>query len=165
MSQTVLNLPGQVSVYIIVDTLDKCRNDIGSPSDRDQTLSFVQDLVESNLPNLFICVISRPGHDIGTILDPLTSSSSSCRISLHEEVGQREDINSYIDFFVRNQYEMRRWRMKTRNLLSTHSRNELLACEISLLQCLVIVIHAVGQVSMGALPVRHPTPMLALKYS
>jgi hypothetical protein len=55
--------------------------------------------------------------------------------------------------------------IETRNLLSTRSRNELLACEISLLQCLVIVIHAVGQVSMGALPVRHPMPMLALKYS
>jgi hypothetical protein len=115
--KTVLNLPGQVPVYIIVDALDECRNDIGSPSDRDRTLSFVQDLVESNLPNLFICVISRPEHDIRTILDPLTSSSSSRRISLHEEVGQREDIDSYIRFFVHNQYEMRRWRNRDKELV------------------------------------------------
>ena len=115
--KTVLNLPGQVPVYIIVDALDECRNDIGSPSDRDRTLGFVQDLVESNLPNLFICVISRPEHDIRTILDPLTSSSSSRLISLHEEVGQREDINSYIRFFVHNHYEMRRWRNQDKELV------------------------------------------------
>jgi hypothetical protein len=91
-----------------VDTLDECPNTIGTPSAREEVLDFVEDLVGSNHLNLFFCVTSRPEQDIQTILNPLTPASR--RVSLHEEGGQREDIDSYIRSFVLKDRAMRRWR-------------------------------------------------------
>ncbi|KAI0288063.1 hypothetical protein BC826DRAFT_1168203 [Russula brevipes] len=53
--------------------------------------------------------------DIQAVLDPLTSTSY--RISLHEESGQREDINSYVESFVRKDRAMRKWREEDRVLV------------------------------------------------
>ncbi|KAI0290866.1 hypothetical protein BC826DRAFT_956018 [Russula brevipes] len=106
----MLDLPRQVPIYLIVDAMDECPNDTGTPSAREKVLDFVEDLVQSRHSNLFICITSRPEQDINTILGPLTSPST--RVSLHEEVGQTEDINSYIRCFVRSDREMRRWRME-----------------------------------------------------
>jgi hypothetical protein len=106
--KSMLDLPGQVPIYLIVDALDECPNNTGTPSAREKVLDFVEDLVQSRHSNLFICITSRPEQDINTIIDPLTSPSA--RMSLHEEDGQTEDINSYIHSFVRNDRAMRRWR-------------------------------------------------------
>jgi len=38
-------------------------------------------------------------------------------VSLHEEGGQREDINNYIRFFVQNTDPMRKWRDEDKELV------------------------------------------------
>ena len=111
----MLKLPGQLPIFIILDAIDECPNTTGSPSPREEVLNLVDDLVGSNYSNLFICVTSRPEHDIRAVLNPLTSAS--CRVSLHEEGGQRKDIDSYIHSFVFNDRAMRRWREEDRELV------------------------------------------------
>ena len=113
----MVELPGQVPIFIIVDALDECPNITGTPSAREEVLEFVEFVVGSNHSNLFICVTSRPEHDIQTVLNPLTPASR--RVSLHEEGGQREDIDSYIRFFVLKDRAMRRWREEDRELVIT----------------------------------------------
>ena len=113
--KNMLDLPGQDPVYIIVDALDECPNNTETPSAREKVLDFVEDLVESNHPNLFICITSRPEQDITTILNPLTPPSH--RVSLHEEVGQRRDINNYVRSFVQRDRAMRKWREEDKELV------------------------------------------------
>jgi hypothetical protein len=105
---TMVTISGQLPIFIIMDALDECPNTIGLPSARDEVLSFVEDLVGSNHSNLFICITSRPEQDIQTVLNPLTSSS--CRVALHEERGQKEDINNYVRSVVHTDRAMRRWK-------------------------------------------------------
>ena len=105
--KSMLDLPGQLPTYFIIDALDECPNTTGTSSIHEKVLNFVEDLVNSSRPNLFICVTSRPEHDICKTLSPLTSQS--CRVSLHEEAGQREDINDYIRSFICSDRAMQRW--------------------------------------------------------
>jgi hypothetical protein len=100
----LLNLPGQAPVYLIVDALDECPNTF-LPSHREQVLVLLEDLVDSNLLNLRICVTSRPETDIKPILEPLTFRS----VSLHDESGQKEDIENYIKSIVNTDRRMKRW--------------------------------------------------------
>jgi len=102
--KNLLNLPGQAPVYLIVDALDESSNTC-LPSHRDQVLGLLEDLVDSNLPNLRICVTSRPETDIKPILEPLTFRS----VSLHDESGQKKDIEDYIKSIVNTDRRMRRW--------------------------------------------------------
>jgi hypothetical protein len=111
----MVDFPGQLPIYIVIDALDECPNNIGTPSAREKVLNFVEDLVESNHPNLFICITSRPEPDITTVLDPLTPTSR--RVSLHEEDGQRRDIDSYVRSFVQSDRAMRRWRAEDKELV------------------------------------------------
>jgi hypothetical protein len=113
--KNMLDLPGQLPMYIIIDALDECPNNIGTPSSREKVLNFVEDLVRLNHPNLFMCITSRPEQDITTILNPLIPASH--RVSLHEEIGQRGDIDSYVRSFVQSDRAMRRWRMEDRELV------------------------------------------------
>jgi len=100
----LLNLPGQAPIYLIVDALDECPN-TSLPSDRNEVLVLLEDLVDLKLPNLRICVTSRPEADIKSILEPLTFRS----VSLHDESGQKEDIENYIKSIVNTDRRMRRW--------------------------------------------------------
>jgi hypothetical protein len=113
--RSMLDLPGKVPVYIILDALDECPNDIGTPSAREKVLNVVEGLIQLDNPNPFVCVTSRPEQDVTTVFDPLISSS--CRVSLHEEGGQREDINNYVRAFVENDRAMRRWRSEDKELV------------------------------------------------
>ena len=113
--ENMLDFPGQLPTYIIIDALDECPNNAGTPSPREKVLNFVEDLVQSNYSKLFMCITSRPEQDITTILNPLTPLSR--RVSLHEEVGQRIDINNYVRSFVQSDRAMRRWRMEDRELV------------------------------------------------
>jgi len=99
-------LPYQPPVYIIVDAIDECPDSSGLPSPREQVLDFLKDLVELSLPNLHICVTSRPEIDIRTALQPLTSR----RVSLHDQSGQKKDIVDYVTSVVHSDPKMRRWR-------------------------------------------------------
>jgi len=113
--KTMLEFPGQVPVFVILDALDECPSTTGTPSDREKVLNFVENLVEANHSNLFLCITSRPEQDIQTVLNSLTSASY--RVSLHNEGGQREDIKSFVRSFVHGDRNMRRWREEDRELV------------------------------------------------
>ena len=78
-------------------------------------LDLVEELVGLHLPNLRLCIASRPEVDIRVVLEPLTSTSN--RISLHDENGQKQDIIGYINSIVRTDRKMKRWREEDRNLV------------------------------------------------
>jgi hypothetical protein len=115
--KSMLELPGQLPTFLVIDALDECPNTTGTPSAREEVLDFLENLVGSSHSNLSICVTSRPEQDIQNVLNPLTSAS--CQVSLHEEGGQREDIKSYIHSFVHKDKAMRRWSEEDRNLIIT----------------------------------------------
>ena len=108
----LLGLPGQAPIYLIIDALDECPN-TSMPSHRDQVLVLLEDLVDSKFPNLRICVTSRPETDIKPIIEPLTFRS----FSLHDESGQKEDIENYIKSIVNTDRRMRRWTSVHKNLV------------------------------------------------
>jgi hypothetical protein len=109
----MLTLPDQIPVYIIIDALDECPDTSGMPSPREQVVDLLRDLVELSLPNLRLCVTSRPEVDIRHALEPLTSRS----VSLHEQSGQKKDIIDYVTSVVRSDSKMRRWRDEDKNLV------------------------------------------------
>jgi hypothetical protein len=109
----MLIFPGQHPVYIIIDALDECPNTSGMPSPREQVLDLLNELVELSLPNLHLCVTSRPEIDIRHALEPLTSR----RVSLHEQSGQKKDILDYVTSVVQSDPKMRRWRDEDKNLV------------------------------------------------
>jgi hypothetical protein len=109
----IVNLPGQAPIFLIVDALDECPNTSPLSSPRDKVLMLVEDLVNSRLPNLRICVTSRPETDIKPVLEPLTFRS----VSLHDERGQKEDIENYIKWVVNTNRSMGRWKAEHRQLV------------------------------------------------
>jgi hypothetical protein len=109
----MLTLPDQLPVYIIIDALDECPDTSGMPSPREQVLDLLRDLVELSLPNLHLCVTSRPEVDIRHALEPLTSR----RVSLHEQSGQKKDIIDYVTSVVQSDLKMRRWRDEDKKLV------------------------------------------------
>src|SRR5579863_5231299 len=86
---SMLALPEQSPVYIVIDALDECPNTEDMPSPRDKVLGLVKELVELQVPNLRICVTSGPEADIRPVLDPFPFRF----ISLHDEDGQMQDIS------------------------------------------------------------------------
>ena len=83
------------------------------PSPREVVLDFVKELVELSLPNLHICITSRPEIDIRTVIEPLTTH----RVSLHDETGQKKDIVEYVSSAVREDVRMGKWREKDQKLV------------------------------------------------
>ena len=106
----MLTLPDQLPTYLIIDALDESLNTSGIPSPRERVLRLLKELVELLLPNLHICVTSRPEIEIRDVLEPLTS----LRVSLHDQTGQKEDIVEYVKSIVYSNTEpiMRRWRIE-----------------------------------------------------
>jgi hypothetical protein len=109
----LLKLPRQAPIFLIVDALDECPNSPGMPSPREKLLALLEDLVDARLPNLRICVTSRPEVDIKAILEPLTFYS----VSLHDERGQKDDIEKYIKSIVNTNRNMRRWKPEHKQLV------------------------------------------------
>jgi hypothetical protein len=109
----MLSLPGQAPIFIILDALDDCPNFPGKPSARGEILELIEELVGLNLPNLHLCVASRPEMDIRTVLEPLTS----LKISLHDENGQKQDIIGYIKSVVHSDRNMGRWSEEDKQLV------------------------------------------------
>jgi hypothetical protein len=109
----LLEVPGQAPIYLIVDALDECPDTSDLPSPRENVLLLLEDLIDSKFTNLRICVTSRPEADIKVSLEPLTSHS----VSIHDETGQREDIENYIKFIVNSHKKMRRWKPEHRQLV------------------------------------------------
>ena len=100
----MLTLETQGSTYIILDALDECPITSTIPSPREEVLDFVDELVGLHLPNVHVCVTSRPEHDIQTVFKDLTLHV----VSLHDESGQQDDIVNYVTSFVRSDRKVRR---------------------------------------------------------
>jgi hypothetical protein len=109
----MLSLPGKGPTYIIVDAVDECPNLSGTPSAREEVLELIEELVDLKLPNVHLCVTSRPEMDIRAVLEPLTS----LKISLHDEGGQKEDLIEYIKSVVRSDRSMWRWTEEDKQLV------------------------------------------------
>jgi hypothetical protein len=111
----MLALPNQHPTYLIIDALDESPNTPGIPSPRERVLQFVGEIVELCIPNLRICVTSRPEIDVRKVLEPLTSR----RVSLHDQSGQKEDIADYVRSVVYSKSEqiMGRWRSEDKELV------------------------------------------------
>ena len=111
----MLKLPDQRPTYLIVDALDECSNVSGIPTSRKRVLQLVKELVDLHITNLHICVTSRPEVDIRDVLEFLTSN----RVSLHDQGGQKKDIEDYVRSVVYSNSEpiMRRWRKEDKELV------------------------------------------------
>jgi len=109
----LLKRPGLRPVYLVIDALDECPSTSSLSSPREKLLSLLEDLVEAQLPNLRICVTSRPEVDIKAILDPLAFRS----VSLHDEDGQKQDIMKYIESIVNTNKNMQNWKPEHKQLV------------------------------------------------
>lgn len=117
--KTVLALPGNGKVYIIMDAVDESPNNLGIPSAREKVLQFINELIDPRLLYLRVFITSRPEVDIQTVLKPLASRA----VSLHAQGGQRRDIINYIKSVVESDASMQRWRPEDRQLV-IHSLSE-----------------------------------------
>ena len=106
---------GSTPNYLVIDALDECSNVSGIPTPRKRVLQLVNELVELHIPNVHICVTSRPEVDIRDVLERLTSR----RVSLHDQSGQKKDIEDYVRSVVYSESEliMRRWRTEDKELV------------------------------------------------
>jgi hypothetical protein len=109
----MLTLEAQGPTYIVLDAIDECPITSTIPSPREEVLDFVDEIVGLHLPNVHICVTSRPEHDIQAVFKHLMLHA----VSLHDESGQQQDIADYVTSFVRSNRNMRRWRAEDKDLV------------------------------------------------
>jgi hypothetical protein len=109
----LLEVPGHAPVYLIIDALDECSNTSAIPSHRAEVLNLVEQLVESRLANLRLCVTSRPETDIQVVLEPLTFRS----VSIHNASGKMEDIENYIKSVVNTDPKNRWWKKEDKQMV------------------------------------------------
>lgn len=111
--KAMVSLPGQGTIYIVVDALDESPNSSGLPTQREQVLETLKVLIDTKLPHLRFCITSRPELDIRRVLEPL----SPYNVSLHEQDGQRKDVARYVESVVNSDPVMRNWPPKTKALV------------------------------------------------
>jgi len=113
--EDMLSLPDQRPIYLIMDALDESPITSGIPSARERVLQLLKELVDLRLPNLHICVTSRPEVDIRNVIEPLTS----LRVSLHDQTGQKEDIADYVRSIVYSNSDtnMKRWKKEDKEIV------------------------------------------------
>ena len=111
----MLTLPDRLPTYLIIDALDESPSTSGIPSPRELVLQLLKELVNLSLPNLHICVTSRPEIDVRNVLEPLISR----QVSLHDQSGQKKDIADYVRSVIYSDLEqiIRRWRMEDKELV------------------------------------------------
>jgi hypothetical protein len=109
----MLTTMGQMPIYLIMDALDECPNDSGIPTSREKVLQLVEELVGLRHPNLRLCITSRPEFDIRTMFGPLATQ----QVSLHDESGQKKDINDYVTSVVHSDVRMKRWRGEEKTIV------------------------------------------------
>ena len=109
----MLTFDAERPTYIIMDAIDECPLSSSVPSPREEVIELVNELVGLRLPNLHICVTSRPELDIQAILESLTPHP----VSLHDQSGQKQDIADYVSSFVHADRRMRRWRDEDKDLV------------------------------------------------
>jgi hypothetical protein len=111
--ETMLKIEGLPTIYIIIDGLDECPHASGVVPPRERVLKLVEKVVDLHHANLRICATSRPEADIQASLAPLASHA----VSLHDEDGQKKDIDDYIKFVVHSDRQMRNWRVEDKEMV------------------------------------------------
>jgi len=111
--ESMLAIPDQAPIFIVIDALDECPNSADTPSPRENVLHLLEWLLELRCSNLWVSVTSRPEPDIEAVLQSLASLT----ISLHNQSGQEEDITNYIKWFVNSDPKARKWRMQDKELV------------------------------------------------
>jgi len=127
----MLNLPGQGPIYIIIDGLDECPIFPGRPSARGEVLELVEELVSLEIRDVHLCVAGRPEMDIRTVLEQLTT----LKISLHGEIGQKEDIIKYINSVVRTDRDIQKWKEEDKQLVVNTLSNKANGMQATTLLC------------------------------
>ena len=113
--EKMLEIPSKLPIYVIIDALDECPVTSGVQSPREKVLALIEDLVKLRLPNLRLCITSRPDVDIRNVLEPLVSPSNC--ITLHEEDGQKKDIADYIRSVVNSDETIMKWSEEDKELV------------------------------------------------
>jgi hypothetical protein len=80
----MLSLPVQGPIYLIIDALDECPNHSGMPTPREEILELVKNLTGLLLPNLHICVTSRPEIDISPSVPTRPKWTKKRHLGLHQ---------------------------------------------------------------------------------
>lgn len=111
----MLKVPGETPIYVIADALDECPDTLGMQSARHKVLELIEGMVGFHLPNLHLCVTSRLKDDIWNFLQPLTSTSN--RVCLHDEDGQKKDITDYVSSVVYSGKATKKWREKDKDFV------------------------------------------------
>ena len=109
----MLSVAAHKPIYIIIDALDECPDSSGMPTPREGVLNLLEELLQLGLPNLRICVTSRPEVDIQNALGPLANTS----VSLHDQSGQIKDISDYVRSVAYSDKKMRSWRVDQKELV------------------------------------------------
>ena len=109
----MLSCPGQAPTYILVDGVDECPRTSGRLSPRGDVLTLIEELVGLYLPNLHVCISSRPEIDIKAIIH----LSAFLSISLHDERGQIQEIIDYVRSIVDSNPGMRNWTVEDKELV------------------------------------------------
>ncbi len=111
----MLDVQDDRPIYLVMDALDECSDTSGVPSHRSRILQLVKELINLQIPNLRICVTSRPEFDIRKVLEPLTSR----QVSLHDQSGQKQDIADYVRSIVYSDSEeyMQSWAKEVKELV------------------------------------------------
>ena len=111
----MLYVAAQQPIYLIIDAIDECPNisEVAVRTPRARLLDLLEELLERRIPNLHICITSRPEIDIKDVLEPLAYSA----VSLHDESGQKKDISDYVETFVNSNRKMRKWLVRDKELV------------------------------------------------
>ena len=113
LKHMLFSFPVRCPIYIVMDALNECPDTSGIPSHREQVLRLVKEFVDLHHPNLHICVTSRPEIDIQQVLGPL----KPFRVSLHDELGQKQDIVDYVKSVVDSDSIMKGWKTEDKDLV------------------------------------------------
>ena len=156
----MLALPDQCPIYLIIDALDESPNTSGIPSARERVLQFLKGLVDLRLPNLHICVTSRPEIDIQDVIVPLTS----LQVSLHDQTGQKDDIADYVRSIVYSNSEpiIRRWKKEDKDLVIEVLSERADGMYVDRFM-VAIIVEIVAQVPMGILSAGDSSTMSSIK--
>jgi hypothetical protein len=156
----VLTLPDQRPLYLIIDALDESPNTSGIPSARERVLHLLKEVVDLRLPNLHLCVTSRPEIDIRDAIMPLTS----LRVSLHDQTGQKSDIADYVRSVVYSNLEpiIRRWKKEDKDLVIETLSERADGMYVDRFT-LVVLVQIIKQVSVGILSAGSSEELFSIK--
>ncbi len=121
----LLKLPGHAPVYLVVDALDECPSTSSIPSPRDEVLNLIEELIESEIPHLRVCITSRPETDIKDVLDPLALHT----VSYTTKADKTETSKSTLSQLLIRTKKTNGGKRRTSNWSSTSSQEKLPECK------------------------------------